>query len=106
MRYLGRLAGDGLLLRGGEAIARASYEFEGFAGPRGGNLCSGEIVLTRSVLEAVFGTTGVQLRTDDGRLLDLKFSDKALGKASVAAQVEVSGELPASQAEWRGAPAA
>jgi hypothetical protein len=101
MRYLGRIAGDGVLLRDGQAIARASYDFEGFAGPRGDNLCSGELLLTRSVLESVFGTSGVQLRTDDGRLLDLRFSDKALGRAAVVAQVEVTGQLPGSQAEWR-----
>jgi hypothetical protein len=101
MRYLGRIAGDGVLLREGAAIARASYDFEGFAGPRGDNICSGELLLTRAVLESVFGTSGVQLRTDDGRLLNLRFSEKALGKASVAAQVEVTGDLPGSQAEWR-----
>lgn len=101
MRYLGRIAGDGVLLRDGEAIARASYDFEGFAGPRGDNLCSGEIILTRSVLESVFRTSGVQLRTDAGRLLDLKFSDKLLGRSEVVARVDVTGDLPGSQAEWR-----
>jgi hypothetical protein len=101
MRYLGRIAGDGVLLRDGQAIARASYDFEGFAGPRGDNLCSGEIILTRTALESVFGAAGVQLRTDNGRLLDLRFSEKALGRTAVMAQVEVTGQLPGSQAEWR-----
>lgn len=36
MRYLGRIAGDGLLMRDGETVARASYDFEGFIRPRGG----------------------------------------------------------------------
>jgi hypothetical protein len=104
MRYLGRIVGDGVLLRDGEAVARATYDFEGFERPRGEAVCSGEIGLTRSVLVSVFGARGVQLRTDDGRLLDLRFSDKLLGKAAVVAQVEVTGELPGSQAEWRSGP--
>jgi hypothetical protein len=100
MRYLGRIGGDGLLLRDGEAVSRAGYDFEGFTRPRGDVMCSGEITLGRAALESVFRKSGVQLRTDDGRMLDLRFSDKTLGKATVVAEVEVTGELPGSQAEW------
>ncbi len=62
---------------------------------------SGELRLTPSDLETVFGRLGVQLLTDDGRLLDLKFSEKELPPASDAAHVDVSGDLPRSPAEWR-----
>jgi len=62
---------------------------------------SGEITLAPSDLEAVFGRLGVQLLTDDGRLLDLKFSEKELRPATDAAHVDVSGDLPRSPAEWR-----
>ena len=105
MRYLGRISGDGMLLLGGEDVARVSLEFEGFARPRGEIACSGEIAGIRAVMETVFGTRGLQLRTDDHRLLDLRFTAKALGKNDTSAQVDVSGELPATAAEWAGAPA-
>ena len=93
MQYLGRIAGSGLLMRDGEAVARASYDFEGFARPRGVVVSSGEISLSPSDLKSVFGRLGVQLLTDDGRLLDLRFSDKELRHANDVAQVEVTGDL-------------
>ena len=99
--YLGRLAGAGGVRIGGETIARASYEFDGFATPRGGVTASGELRLAPSDLEAVFGKPGVQLLTDDGRLLDLKFSESVLPPAAEAAHVDVSGDLPRTPAEWR-----
>ena len=104
--YRGALnATEGATLLGhaiGEAVARATYDFEGFARPRGIVVSSGEISLSPSDLKSVFGRLGVQLLTDDGRLLDLRFSDKALRHANDAAEVEVTGDLPASSAEWRG----
>ncbi len=99
--YLGRLAGAGSVRIGGETVARASYDFDGFATPHGGVTGSGELRLTPSDLEAVFGKPGVQLLTDDGRVLNLKFSEKALPPATEAAHVDVSGDLPRSPAEWR-----
>ena len=99
--YLGRLAGAGSVRIGGETIARAAYDFDGFATPHGGVTGSGELRLTASDLEAVFGRPGVQLLTDDGRLLDLKFSESTLPAAAEAAHVDVSGDLPRSPAEWR-----
>ena len=107
MRYLGQIAGSGVLLRDGETVGRASYEFEGYVRPRGVVVSSGEINLAPSDLKTVFGRLNVQLLTDDGRLLDLRFTDKELRHASDVAQVEVFGDLPGSSAEWRGeAPAA
>jgi hypothetical protein len=100
-RYLGRIAGTGSVRIDGETVARASYDFHGFATPRGGVTGSGELRLKPSDLEAVSGKPGVQLLTDDGRLLDLKFSEKALPPATDAAHVDVSGDLPRSPAEWR-----
>ena len=99
--YLGRIAGAGSVRVGGETVARASYDFDGFAAPRGGVMGSGELKLAPSDLEAVFGRLGVQLLTDDGRLLDLKFSEKELPPETDAAHVDVSGDLPRSPAEWR-----
>jgi hypothetical protein len=102
MQYLGRIAGSGLLMRDGQTVARASYDFEGFTRPRGVVVSSGEISLSPSDLKTVFGRLGVQLLTDDGRLLDLRFSAKELRYANDVAQVEVTGDLPSSSAEWRG----
>ncbi len=69
-RYLGRIAGAGSVRIDGETVARASYDFDGFATPRGGVTGSGELRLKPSDLEAVSGKPGVQLLTDDGRLLE------------------------------------
>ena len=99
--YLGRIAGAGSVRIGGETVARATYDLDGFAAPRGGVMGSGELTLAPSDLEAVFGRLGVQLLTDDGRLLDLTFSEKELRPATDAAHVDVSGDLPRSPAEWR-----
>ena len=82
-------------------LARASYDIEGFAGPRGGVTSSGELSLPASDLKAVFGQVGIQLLTDDGRLLDLRFSEKALNPAADVVHVDVTGDLPGSPAEWR-----
>ncbi len=101
--YLGRLAGAGSVQIDGETIARAAYDFDGFATPHGGVTASGELRLTASHLEAVFGRIGVQLLTDDGRLLDLKFSERELPAGTEAAHVDVSGDLPRSPEEWRAA---
>ncbi len=103
--YLGRLAGAGSVQIDGETIARAAYDFDGFATPHGGVTASGELRLTAADLEAVFGRAGVQLLTDEGRLLDLKFSEKELPAGTDAAHVDVSGGLPRSLAEWRAGPA-
>jgi hypothetical protein len=43
--YLGRIAGAGSVRIGGETVARASYDFDGFAAPQGGVMGSGELKL-------------------------------------------------------------
>jgi hypothetical protein len=101
VRYLGRITGAGSVRIGGETVARAAYDFDGFAAPRGGVMASGELRLAPSDLAAVFGRLGLQLLTDDDRLLDLKFSEKELPAATDAAHVDVSGDLPRSPSEWR-----
>ena len=99
--YLGRLSGVGSVKIGGKTVARATYDFDGFATPHGGVTGSGELRLAAPDLEVVFGRIDVQLLTDDGQLLDLKFSEKELPAGTDAAHVDVSGDLPRSPAEWR-----
>ncbi len=82
-------------------LGRASYDIEGFAGPRGSVTSSGELSLAASDLKAIFGQVGIQLLTDGGRLLDLRFSGKALDPATDVVHVDVTGDLPSSPAEWR-----
>jgi hypothetical protein len=101
--YLGGLAGTGSVRINGETVGRAAYDFDGFATRHGGVTCSGELTLTLFDPEAVFGRPRVQILTDDGRLLDLKFSEKALPPATEVAHVDVSGDLPRSPSEWRAA---
>lgn len=88
---------------GGSEITRAFYDFDGFLQPKIGVTSCGEIRLAATALKDVFGRTDVQLRTDDGRLLALRFSDKKLAPAESArasAHVDVTGELPVLQ-DWR-----
>lgn len=101
MHYLGRISGYGLLQYNGKYIARASYDFDGFTRKPTGVTCCGEIQLSAAILKDVFGRKGVKLLTDDGRLLDLVFSEKALLSTSDVAHVDVTGELPATPQSWR-----
>jgi hypothetical protein len=101
MHYLGRISGYGVLQCNGEHIARASYDFDGFFKKPVGVTCCGEIQLPAAILKDVFGRRDIQLLTDEGRLLDLTFSGKALLSASDVAHVDVTGELPASPGSWR-----
>jgi hypothetical protein len=63
---------------------------------------SGDLVLAPSDLKAVFGRVGVQLLTDDGRVLNLRFSEKELRAASDVAHVYVTGDLISPQRLVRG----
>jgi len=99
MRYLGGISGNGILTCKGVEVAPASYDFEGYTRKKGDVTGSGEIKLDAFALEALFGRSDVQLRTEDGRVLDLKFSDKALRDPGVA-HVDVAGDLPPAK-DWR-----
>jgi hypothetical protein len=101
MRYLGAISGEGVIRCNGQEIARASYDFEGYFRKTVGVTSSGEIQLSAVALKTVFGCSGVQLLTDDGRLLDLRFSEKALPSASDVAHVDIIGGLPANPENWR-----
>lgn len=100
MAYLGGITGSGVIKCNGEEIARATYDFDGFFHRTIGVTGSGEIRLPPAALTRVFGRGDVQLFTEDGRLLDLKFSEKAIPSASDVAHVDVTGDLPNPQ-NWR-----
>jgi hypothetical protein len=100
--YLGGISGTGTLKCDGEVITRASYDFDGFFTKRLGVTSSGEIHLSAAILQEVFGRKQVQILTDDGRLLDLRFSEKTLSPTSEGAHVDVTGELPPDWQTHRG----
>ena len=101
MRYLGRISGSGQLTCKGEDVARATYDFDGFFNAPARVTSSGDIQLSATALEGIFGRRDVQLLTDDGRRLDLKFSEKSLPSASEIAHVDVTGDLPTTPQGWR-----
>jgi hypothetical protein len=100
MQYLGRLHGAGVLTYGDVAIARANYDLDGFLAKPGYVTSAGEISAPHETLKKVFGRNGVQLQTDDGRVFNLRFTEKKLSVGSGAASVDVNGDLPPA-AEWR-----
>jgi hypothetical protein len=102
MHYLGGISGSGVLICDGKDVARASYDFDGFLRPPTGVISSGEIRLAHNTLRDVFGRPDVQIRTDDGRLLELRFSEKKLDATAESAHVDVTGQLPsAAPQNWR-----
>ena len=101
MRYLGAMSGSAALMAGDTALGRAEYEFDAYLKKVGEVSCSGEIRMAAGDLEAVFGRRDLALLTDDGRRLDVRFSEKALKPDADAAHVDVTGDLPTDPAAWR-----
>jgi hypothetical protein len=100
MNYIGGLRGAGLLMCGDAPIARTEYDLDGYLSKAGEVTGCGEIRLPALALKGVFGREDLQLRTDEGRLLRLRFSEKQLSSDMRAAHVDLVGELPAL-ADWR-----
>ncbi|WP_245974321.1 hypothetical protein [Bosea caraganae] len=90
-----------MLTSRGKEIGRASYDFDGFFRQPVGVTSCGEIQLAAPILKEVFGRKDLQLLTDDGRRLDLTFSEKKLARSSDVAHVDVTGELPKAPRNWR-----
>lgn len=100
MRYLGGLRGAGDLTCGDETLGRADYDFDGFLAKAGKVMCCGEIRAAPELLRDVFGRRDLGLRTDDGRLLSLHFSERQMQGPADCAHVDVGGDLPPA-IEWR-----
>ena len=99
MQYLGGLCGAGILTRGNETVTPADYDFDGFLTEPDKVTCCGEIRLPPQALREVFGRKDLQLLTEEGRLLSLRFSERQLRSETDAAHVDVAGELP-PVSEW------
>ncbi len=103
MQYLGGLTGSGMLICDGENIARVSYDFDSYRRSSSEIVGNGEITFAVSALNDVFGRD-VEIQTDDGQLLKLKFSEKTMDPGADVAHVDVFGDLPAfAQRSQRGA---
>lgn len=94
MRYLSGTSGSGILKCAGTDIARAAYDFDTFERKSGEITRCGEIRLPAAYLAGVFGRPDVELLTDEGELLHLKFSERKLAPASDAAHVDVIDRRP------------
>ena len=103
MRYLGGLRGAGTLRCGGQELAPAEYELDGYqVPPAAGVAASGEIRTAPDVLRRVFGRRDLELVTENGRALRFRFTEKKLLAGDDAAHVDVTDGLPTAK-EWRAA---
>ena len=100
MQYLGVLRGSGALTCGEEQMGRADFEIDGFLTRPGEVVGSGEIRMSPEGLNNAFGRQDLRLTTDDGRVLEVRFSGKRLDPASDAAHADIGGQLPAAS-QWR-----
>ena len=77
-------------------------DFDGYHTRHGGVTCSGEILTSSAALGSIFGHMGIQLQTDDGRVLEIRFSGKSIEAGQEAAHVDVRGQIPGGKKrEWR-----
>lgn len=88
MRHRRSISGTGILMCDGEEIARVSYELENIGIETTGVMRSGELRISADALKGVFGREDVQLLTDDGRIFDLRLSNKVLRPATDGAHVD------------------
>jgi hypothetical protein len=100
MRHLGVLRGTGTLRCGGSVLGTVDYEIDGFSTKPGEVVGSGEIRMAPAELETAFGRNGLELTTDDGRVLQVRFSGGRRDRSSGAAHADILGGLPAED-EWR-----
>lgn len=89
-----------MLACGAEQMGRADYDIDGFLVRPGEVVGSGEIRMSPDALRHAFGRTGLQLTTDDGRILEVRFSGKRFDATHGAAHVDIGGDLPAA-GKWR-----
>jgi len=100
MRHLGVIRGTGMLFCGDAELGRVEYDLDGYTTRPGEVVASGEIRMPAEALNNAFGRQGLQLRTDGGRTLLVRFSGKRLDVGSTFAHADVTGDLPAAR-EWR-----
>jgi hypothetical protein len=94
------MRGEGSLACEGEPLGRVEYEIDGFLTRPGEIVGSGEIRMAPGDLDKAFGRRNLQLTTDQGRVLNVRFSGKRNDARSAAAHADIGGDLPPAS-EWR-----
>ena len=100
MRHLGVLRGSGTLRCGGAVLGAASYDIDGFCMKPGEVVGSGEISMDPAELANAVGRRDLELTTDDGRVLALRFSGSRHDTRRGAAHADIMGGLPAED-DWQ-----
>jgi hypothetical protein len=100
MRHLGVLRGSGTLRCGDVVLGSADYEIDGFCTRPGEVVGSGEISMAPAELANAVGRRDLELTTEDGRVLTVRFSGSRFDPRMGAAHADILGGLPAEN-EWR-----
>jgi hypothetical protein len=100
MSHLGVLRGSGVLSGRGGELGRAEYELDGYLTGSGEIVASGEIRVAAPGLDHAHDRDDLKLTTDEGRVLDVRFSTKRAGSPNDVAHADVRGDLPPAS-EWR-----
>lgn len=100
MRHLGMLRGSGTLHCGGVLLGHVDYEIDGFCTRPGEVVGSGEIRMAPAELANAVGRRNLELATEDGRVLALRFSGARHDTRAGVAHADITGGLPAEE-EWR-----
>jgi hypothetical protein len=101
LRYLGGISGEGAVMLNGESVSPAKFDLDGYFRPSTGVTGSGEIQLPGDALRSLFGCKDLQLQTDRGLLLGLRFSDPKLPAAREFVRVEVTAQPTTTPEDWR-----
>lgn len=99
MRHLGVLRGSGTLRRDEVVLGSADYEIDGFCTKPGEVVGSGEIRMAPAELANAIGRRDLELTTEDGRILTLRFSGGRFDPRRGAAHADILAGLPAED-EW------
>ncbi len=74
MEDRGGISGEGTLVQRGKDLARAFHDLDGYLTRNSDLTCNSELRCSARVLGAIFQLANLQLRTDDGRVLELQSS--------------------------------
>lgn len=100
MRHLGVLRGSGVLRSHGAVLGDAHYEIDGYRLKPGEVVGSGEIRMIPTDLADALGRRDLELTTEDGRVLAVRFSGGARDARSGIAHADITGGLPGED-DWR-----
>lgn len=94
------MRGSGTLASADETIGTADYELDAYVMRPGSVVASGELRVDASVPRSAFDRRGLNLVTEDGRVLPLRFTGKPSDRHGQIAHVDISEGLP-DEKEWR-----